>query len=58
MVKIMAKRFIDTHLGSGSNAIAAHYARMGEFVGCELDEDYYKAAIERIRKETRQLELF
>tara|TARA_R110000764_G_C10736260_1_gene350136 strand:- start:238 stop:402 length:165 start_codon:yes stop_codon:yes gene_type:complete len=54
----MAKRFIDTHLGSGSNAIAAHYARMGEFVGCELDEDYYKAAIERIRKETRQLELF
>jgi DNA modification methylase len=31
---------------------------MGEFVGCELDEDYYKASIERIYKETRQVELF
>lgn len=52
------QKILDTHLGSGSNAIAAHYAKMSEFVGCELDEDYYKAAIDRIRKETRQLELF
>lgn len=52
------QKILDTHLGSGSNAIAAHYAKMSEFVGCELDEDYYKASIERIRKETRQLELF
>ena len=52
------QRIIDTHLGSGSNAIAAHYAKMGKFVGCELDEDYYKASIERIAKETRQLSLF
>jgi len=51
------QKILDTHGGSFSNAIAAHYAKM-EFVGCELDEDYYKAAIERIRKETRQLELF
>jgi len=51
------QKILDTHLGSGSNAIAAHYAKM-HFVGCELDEDYYKAAVERIRKETRQLELF
>jgi len=50
------QKILDTHLGSGSNAIAAHYAKMGEFVGCELDEDYYKASIERIRKETRQQE--
>jgi site-specific DNA-methyltransferase (adenine-specific) len=49
------QKILDTHLGSGSNAIAAHYAKM-EFVGCELDEDYYKAACERIRKETRQQE--
>ena len=48
---------LDPFLGSGTTAIAAHYAKM-HFVGCELDEDYYKAAIERIRKETRQLELF
>ena len=52
------QRILDTHLGSGSNAIAAHYAKMGKFVGCELDEDYYKASIERIAKETRQLSLF
>ena len=52
------QKILDTHLGSGSNAIAAHYAKMGEFVGCELDEDYFKSACERIRKETRQMELF
>jgi len=52
------QRIIDTHLGSGSNAIAAHYAKMGEFVGIELDPDYYKASIERIKKETRQFSLF
>ena len=51
------QKILDTHLGSGSNAIAAHYAKM-HFVGCELDEDYYKLSIERIRKETRQMELF
>ena len=52
------QKILDTHLGSGSNAISAHYSKMGEFVGCELDEDYYKASIERIYKETRQQELF
>tara|TARA_R110002020_G_scaffold144145_2_gene317036 strand:+ start:7391 stop:8029 length:639 start_codon:yes stop_codon:yes gene_type:complete len=52
------QKILDTHLGSGSNAISAHYKKMGEFVGCELDEDYFKASCERIRKETRQLELF
>ena len=51
-------KILDTHGGSFSNAIAAHYAKMGEFVGCELDEDYFKGACERIRKETRQMELF
>ena len=50
------QKILDTHLGSGSNAISAHYAKMGEFVGVELDEDYFSASIERIRKETLQLE--
>lgn len=49
------QKILDTHGGSFSNAIAAHYAKM-HFVGCELDADYYKAACERIRKETRQQE--
>jgi site-specific DNA-methyltransferase (adenine-specific) len=52
------QKILDTHLGSGSNAIAAHYAKMGEFVGCELDQDYYDAACERVYRETRQQELF
>ncbi len=52
------QKILDTHLGSGSNAISAHYAKMGEFVGCELDKDYYEASIKRIHQETRQLELF
>lgn len=38
-------KILDTHLGSGSSAIAAHYGGF-DFVGCELDKDYYKAACE------------
>lgn len=50
-------RILDTHLGSGSSAIAAHYGGF-EFVGIELDEDYYKAAVERFSTETKQVSLF
>lgn len=50
-------RILDTHLGSGSSAIAAH--KMGfDFVGCELDKDYYKSAMERFNRETSQLDIF
>ncbi len=47
-------RILDTHLGSGSSAIAAHYGGF-DFVGCELDEDYYNAAKIRFDNETRQI---
>lgn len=47
-------RILDTHLGSGSSAIAAHYGGF-DFVGCELDADYYKAACERFQRETAQI---
>ncbi len=50
-------RILDTHLGSGSSAIAAHYAGL-EFVGIELDPDYYAAAVERFMRETAQEALF
>jgi site-specific DNA-methyltransferase (adenine-specific) len=50
-------KILDTHLGSGSSAIAAHYGGF-DFVGCELDEDYYKAACERFDLQTRQESLF
>lgn len=48
---------LDTHMGSGSIAIACHYAKH-HLTACELDADYYKAACERITKETRQMEMF
>lgn len=50
-------KILDTHLGSGSSAIAAH--QMGYyFVGCELDKDYYEAAKKRIELYLRQIEMF
>ncbi len=50
-------KIFDSHLGSGSNAIASHYAKM-EFIGCELDSDYYNDSVKRIRENTKQLQLF
>jgi len=50
-------RILDTHLGSGSSAIAAHYFGC-EFVGMEIDKDYYDAAVERFNNETKQIDMF
>jgi site-specific DNA-methyltransferase (adenine-specific) len=49
-------RILDTHLGSGSSAIAAHYFGC-DFVGIELDPDYFAAAQARFDNETRQVAL-
>jgi site-specific DNA-methyltransferase (adenine-specific) len=51
------QRILDTHLGSGSSAIAAHYFGC-DFVGCEIDVDYFNAAKERFDRETRQVAMF
>lgn len=48
---------LDTHMGSGSIAIACHYAGH-HLTACEIDEDYFNAACERIERETRQMDLF
>jgi len=40
-------KVIDTHLGSGSNRIAADKAGNINFVGCELDKDYFDAQEKR-----------
>lgn len=49
-------RILDTHLGSGSSAIAAH--EMGfDFVGIEIDTDYIAAARKRFDLMTRQIAL-
>jgi len=50
-------RILDTHLGSGSSAIAAHYGGF-EFVGMELDKDYYESAVKRFNEETKQVDMF
>lgn len=51
------QKILDTHLGSGSSAIAAHYFGV-DFVGCELDADYYAAAVKRFYEQTKQLDMF
>lgn len=48
------QNIIDTHLGSGSSAIAAHYFGC-DFVGCEIDPVIYKQAKERFDNETQQI---
>lgn len=50
-------KILDTHLGSMSIAIACH--DMGfELTGCELDNDYFNAGVERVKKHVSQLSLF
>jgi len=49
-------KILDTHLGSGSSAIAAHYGGF-DFVGCEIDHNYYQAAVKRFNEETKQISL-
>lgn len=44
---------IDTHLGSGNIAIAAHYAGMN-LTGLEINEDYYNAAKKNFNDNTQQ----
>ena len=50
-------KILDTHLGSMSHAIAAHYSGV-HLTGCELDPDYFTAGIERVKRETAQMDMF
>ena len=49
-------KILDTHLGSGSIAIACHQMDF-ELTGCELDAEYYNAALKRFKQQTAQLRL-
>ena len=50
-------KILDTHLGSGSIAIACH--NLGyDLTACELDKDYYNAAMKRITQHKQQLRIF
>ena len=50
-------KILDTHLGSGSIAIACHDYGF-DLTACELDTEYYEKAIERINNHVAQLKLF
>lgn len=50
-------KILDTHLGSGSIAIACHDYGF-ELTACELDPDYYNSAIKRITNHIGQQKLF
>lgn len=50
-------KILDTHLGSGSIAIACHDYGY-ELTACELDDEYYEKAIQRIKNHTNQQNLF
>ncbi|OQB12818.1 MAG: Modification methylase DpnIIB [Firmicutes bacterium ADurb.Bin193] len=50
-------KILDTHLGSGSIAIACHDYKF-ELVGTEIDSDYFNAAVKRIKQHVAQTTLF
>ena len=50
-------KILDTHLGSGSIAIACHDYGF-DLTACELDKEYFDAAMKRINNHTAQGSLF
>lgn len=50
-------KILDTHLGSGSIAIACHNLGF-ELTACELDQEYYNDSIKRIKQHIKQLRIF
>jgi site-specific DNA-methyltransferase (adenine-specific) len=50
-------KILDTHLGSGSSAISADKNGL-EFIGVELDKEYFDAMVDRFNKYKSQMTLF
>lgn len=50
-------KILDTHLGSGSIAIACHNYGF-DLTACELDKEYYEKAMQRINNHMAQTKLF
>ena len=50
-------KVLDTHLGSGSSRISANKAKL-HFVGCEIDEEYFKKSCKRYDDFVSQVRLF
>jgi len=50
-------KILDTHLGSGSIAIACHDYGF-DLTACELDKDYFDSAMKRITQHQAQMNMF
>ena len=50
-------KILDTHLGSGSSRISANKAKLN-FVGCEIDEEYFNKSCKRYDDFVSQVRLF
>jgi site-specific DNA-methyltransferase (adenine-specific) len=50
-------KILDTHLGSGSIAIACHNLKF-DLTACELDKEYYEASLKRLHSHQSQLTMF
>ena len=55
--KMGGGKILDTHLGSGSIAIACHDYGV-ELTACEIDKKYFEDTVKRIKNHTSQLKLF
>ena len=50
-------KILDTHLGSGSIAIACHNLKY-DLTACELDKEYFEAAMKRLKRHQQQIQMF
>lgn len=50
-------KILDTHIGSGSIAIACHNLGF-DLTACELDEEYYNACVNRLEQHASQVRMF
>ena len=50
-------KILDTHLGSGSIALACHNLGF-DLTACELDKEYYDKAMKRINEHKQQIRMF
>jgi len=50
-------KILDTHLGSGSIALACHNLKF-ELTACELDKEYFDASSKRIEQHVSQIRMF
>ena len=50
-------KILDTHLGSGSIALACHNLKF-DLTACELDTEYFNASMKRLKEHQQQLTMF